>query len=239
MKRLIVTTSWDDGQITDLRLAKLLTQHGIKGTFYITKTYGNPLGKQGVIEIDREHEIGAHTINHTNLLGVTCEKAREEIDGSKIYLEDILGHDVKMFCYPYGKYNHSIRKIINDGGFIGARTCSVKSFALPNDPFLLGITMLVSNYSPLSTLKACWKAQLLGHRILFDWEQRAKAIFSLFLKYGGVFHIYGHSKEIDKNNEWNKLESLFSYLSNREGVDYFTNGQVIHRMNTETLISSK
>ena len=111
MKCLSVTTSWDDGQITDLKLAKLLTQYGIKGTFYITKTYGDPLGKQGVIEIDREHEMGAHTLSHLDLLSGALSIAEREIEGSKTYAENIVGLSTSMFCYPYGRYSQTIKKL--------------------------------------------------------------------------------------------------------------------------------
>ena len=50
-KDLIVTTSWDDGQKVDLKLAKLLIKYDVKGTFYITKSYRDPLEKQDVIFI--------------------------------------------------------------------------------------------------------------------------------------------------------------------------------------------
>ena len=38
MSRLIVTTSWDDGSIQDLKLGELLMKYGIKGTFYIPRS---------------------------------------------------------------------------------------------------------------------------------------------------------------------------------------------------------
>jgi hypothetical protein len=43
---------------------------------------------------------------------------------------------------------------------------------------------------------------------------------------GGVFHIWGHSWEIDQHNDWERLEGLFSYLSARPGVKYVTNGEL-------------
>ena len=37
----IVTTSWDDGHSTDLRVAELLAAHGLKGTFYVAFNHPN------------------------------------------------------------------------------------------------------------------------------------------------------------------------------------------------------
>ena len=36
MKKIVVTTSWDDGHILDLKLSNLLTKYNIKGTFYLS-----------------------------------------------------------------------------------------------------------------------------------------------------------------------------------------------------------
>ena len=34
-RKLVVTTSWDDGYPADLRVAELLAKHGVAGTFYV------------------------------------------------------------------------------------------------------------------------------------------------------------------------------------------------------------
>ena len=60
MTGLIVTTSWDDGSILDLKLGELLTKHSLKGTFYIPN-YSNrvtALQKDGIRELAAVHEIG-------------------------------------------------------------------------------------------------------------------------------------------------------------------------------------
>ena len=37
MKQIIVTTSWDDGHPLDFKIASLLEEYNLKGTFYIPK----------------------------------------------------------------------------------------------------------------------------------------------------------------------------------------------------------
>ena len=230
-KDLIVTTSWDDGQKIDLKLAKLLTKYNVKGTFYITKSYRNPLEKQDVVEIiDKEHEIGAHTLNHVDLTGIPISEATREIEGSKEYIEELIGHDIKMFCYPLGQYNEEIKMVVKDAGFIGARTCNHGDFGLPNDLYEWQITLHASNGSPLMTFNI-WRFNRLSMRSLIDWEIRAKELFDLAFKKGGVYHLWGHVSEIEKKDEWDKLERVFEYISNREGVRYMTNGEVLERIN--------
>lgn len=48
-------------------------------------------------------QIGAHTVSHPILARLTDEQARKEIQGSKHFLEQLLGERVGLFAYPNGK----------------------------------------------------------------------------------------------------------------------------------------
>ena len=224
---VIVTTSWDDGTITDLKLAELLEKYGIKGTFYIPKFMENQLPRKDIMAINKQFEIGAHSIDQPDLTKVSLAEAKRQIVDSKTHLEDLLGHNIPLFCYPFGRCNETIKRIVKDAGFIAARGCTPGGFDLLRDPYDLHITLFASNGSPLMALKICWGSRLRKISAFSDWEIRAKLLFDLVLKRGGVYHIYGHSEHIENANEWNKLERVFSYISNREGVNYMTNGEVV------------
>jgi peptidoglycan-N-acetylglucosamine deacetylase len=223
---LIVTSSWDDGQETDVRLAKLLTKYNMKGTFYVTQNYKKPLLPEKIIEINHNHEIGAHTLNHPILTKITLEEAEKEIIGSKIYLENLLNHSVNMFCYPCGIYNEGIKQLVKKNGFIAARTCKTGNFEFPSDKYEWQISLHLSNGSPLLTSMIILKNNL-PLNSFFDWELRAKYLFDMFVKKGGIFHIWGHSWEFEEKSEWEKLERVVDYISNRENVFYLTNGQIL------------
>ncbi len=115
MKRVIVTTSWDDGHKIDFKLAELMKKYNITGTFYISpKDREIPekdrLTDQEIIKLSEGFEIGAHTFTHPRLSNVSDEEAKKEIVGSKDYLEKILKKEVKSFCYPGGVHKKSIKK---------------------------------------------------------------------------------------------------------------------------------
>jgi peptidoglycan/xylan/chitin deacetylase (PgdA/CDA1 family) len=224
---LIITTSWDDGTVTDLKLAELLQKYGIKATFYISKVPSQNLLKETELkELDKNIELGAHTMSHPDLTNIPLSEAKREIEDSKKYLEELLGHSAAMFCYPYGRYNEDVKKIVKDCGFIGARTCDPRGFNLPEDPYAWHITLFASNDSPLMALKIWWRFRLWKPGSLLDWESRAKSLFDLALEKGGVYHMYGHSMAQKRNDEWDKLERVFAYISNREKVQYMTNGEI-------------
>lgn len=48
-------------------------------------------------------QIGAHTLSHPILARLGEAQAREEIQGSKSYLEKLLGERIGLFAYPNGK----------------------------------------------------------------------------------------------------------------------------------------
>ena len=65
---MIVTTSWDDGDILDERVADLLDRHGIRGTFYLARSCrSNRLSEKSIRALAKRHEIGAHTLSHPDL----------------------------------------------------------------------------------------------------------------------------------------------------------------------------
>lgn len=228
MAELIVTTSWDDGSESDLALSDLLVKHGIRGTFYISKNYlDTPLKADDLKTLSKHHEIGAHTLNHTTLTEVSHSKAKEEIEGSKAYLENLLEQQIYMFCYPYGKYNKTIEAIVRAAGFKAARTCEHARSDRVADPFEWNISLHASNGSPLMSLKICLKSGI-SVRSLLDWEIRAKLLFNAALRRGGIYHIWGHSQEISKKDEWDKLDRVLDFISNREGVKYLTNGEIFN-----------
>ena len=57
-------------------------------------------------------EIGAHTLTHPVLAGLSAAEQQQEIEGSKRRLEALIGKRVTSFAYPYGKKNHYTRQTV-------------------------------------------------------------------------------------------------------------------------------
>lgn len=231
-KTKIITTSWDDGCKEDLKLSKLLCKYGLKGTFYISPfmcARKKNLTNDEIKKLDELHEVGAHTLSHIDLTSVSLNEAKKEIEGSKVYLEQLLKHSVDMFCYPWGHYNEKIKIFIRSIGFLGARTIDEGSVNFPSDHFEWRTSVYASNSSPSITLRT-WLKLKMPIVFLLDWEVRAKLIFDYFLKRGEIYHLWGHSWEIEKRNYWDKIENVFAYISRRNDVQYETNGEIIRKV---------
>jgi len=68
-------------------------------------------------------EIGSHTKSHPSLENVVSEqKLKEEIEESKIKIEDKIGYRVNHFCYPSGSFNDRVIRFIKKFGYISAAT---------------------------------------------------------------------------------------------------------------------
>jgi peptidoglycan-N-acetylglucosamine deacetylase len=227
MKPLIITTSWDDGSYQDEQISNLLKKYGIKGTFYIPKNFlPNSLSPDLICNLDTYHEIGAHTMNHVELPNIPTERAFNEIHDSKLYLEDLLGHDISMFAYPKGLYNSKVKQLVQKSGFLGARTVDYVGLKNISDPYSMGVSLLMQNGSPIFSLKSAIQYNL-DIKSVIDWEIRVKELFDYSYRSGGVLHLFSHSWMIDRYNQWEKLESVFNYISGYDDVLYLTNGELM------------
>lgn len=54
-------------------------------------------------------EFGSHTVNHPDLTTLSPEQVERELAESKREIELHTGQTVAHFCYPYGKWNQTVR----------------------------------------------------------------------------------------------------------------------------------
>ena len=70
-------------------------------------------------------EVGAHSATHVSLPSHSLSYQQNEINGSKKYLEDLLGNPITSFSYPHGDYTIETKALVRDAGFSCA--CSTRS----------------------------------------------------------------------------------------------------------------
>src|SRR5450830_1129147 len=83
-------------------------------------------------------QIGAHTVSHPILARLTDEQARQEIQGSKSFLEQLLGERVGLFAYPNGKpgedYTPQSVDVVRSLGFDAAVSTQWGASGTGDDP---------------------------------------------------------------------------------------------------------
>lgn len=238
-KPIIVTTSWDDGHPCDLRLAEALAESGLPGTFYVPKIGegGKPVLPATALRsfLNQGFEIGAHTVTHPILTELDVAGLSREICGSKQLMEDQLGQEVRMFCYPRGRYDARVLGIVQQAGFFGARTTRMLSQSLEFRRFEMPTSLQAFPHPPLNYLKNLGKRRdLPGMARYFskysrckNWVEMGRNMFDDVLREGGIWHLYGHSWELEEFGLWGQLQELFRYVANRPGVIYASNGNAL------------
>lgn len=108
-KKIFLT--FDDGlKCIYQNVFPILKEFNIKATIYICKNYSGKelLSSEEIKEMSDSGlvEFGAHTLNHANLTKLDLKESKDEICGSKKFVEDITGKTCSSFAYPYGKYKY-------------------------------------------------------------------------------------------------------------------------------------
>jgi peptidoglycan-N-acetylglucosamine deacetylase len=235
----IVTTSWDDGYPIDLKLAELLQRYNLAGTFYYPLKGEDGRATLSLEDLRSLHsagfEIGAHSVTHAILTEIPRSRARSEIFECKRTLQDLLGSEVRMFCYPRGYLNAYTVRCVEEAGYHGARGTQLLSIEKAFPPFAMPTSLQAVphrsiNYLSNLTRRRAWSSlsrycrELRAHS---NWVALGKRLFDDALRSDGLWHLWGHSWEIEHLGLWADLEALFAYVGGRAGVLYGTNGWVI------------
>lgn len=120
-KPVIIT--FDDGYddfYTDV--LPILKKYNVKATAYIVAGVIGRLNYMSKDEIGKAIEsglveIGAHSVYHRYLKGLSYQEAKFEIEQSKTNLEREFGMPVISFAYPYGAFDKQTIKLVEDMGF--------------------------------------------------------------------------------------------------------------------------
>jgi peptidoglycan-N-acetylglucosamine deacetylase len=226
----MVTTSWDDGHLLDSRLAALLSKYSIPATFYISPQNreipaASRLSDSEIASLASNFEIGAHTLTHPRLTQLSDAEAMREIALGKDSLEQLIATSVDSFCYPGGAYRHRHIRMVRNVGFTMARTVR------------RGHTTISPRYEVSTTchtyrhLVDIPRAVNLGRKngmtgcisMYTNWDDAAIALFHQTLVTGGIYHLWGHSWEIDRNDDWHRLERVLRVIGRRGDVRYVEN----------------
>ena len=126
---------------------------------------------------------------------------------------------------------------VRKSGYKGARTTSLFRTNISN-PYLMGTTIQAVDRMLLSKGKQVLTADdknlrnylLSDNRIFKNWYSLAISSFDYVMENGGIWHLWGHSKEIEDNNDWQQLERVLEYISlngKTNNAEFLTNGEIL------------
>lgn len=212
--------TYDDGVTQDVRFVELLDRHGLKGTFNLNAQLMEKgfewrhdcgmvikrLSPEDAVKTYGCHEIASHTLTHPYMRGKTDEELLWEMGEDKRRLEKLFGREVAGFAVPFHYYSQRIAAIAHECGFVYGR-CSEES----------------RSYSP--------------HQDPYRWES---GIFHLapelddfvngFLATDqelALCQIVGHSYDLDVEDMWDKMDSIFRRVAQGPDIMPMTHIQLV------------
>lgn len=219
----ILTFSFDDGVTQDERFIEILNKYGLKCTFNLNSEL---LGTDGYLVIDNKkinhtkipadrvaeiykgHEVASHTLTHPFLVGMEKDEIIRQVEEDIKNLSALVGYRVRGFAYPGGGVNCSefVADVLrtSTSAEYGRTTLSTFNFKPQEYLYLFNPTT--------SLLKEKSRLLSLCDEFLNSESDELQ-----------LFYIWGHTYELDVNDDWLFFESVCKKLAGREDVLYCTN----------------
>lgn len=249
---MIFTTSWDDANLLDFKLIDTFCSinQRIKGTIYVPlqSKYRNTSDDE-IIRLSNFFEIGCHTVNHPDLSRCDTQEIVCQLRNSKDYLSKLLNKEVKSFCFPFGRYSNESVEIAQKYFQLGRIVSPNFSLGIFEDNFLLHTSMQVCSHSKEITAmlnSANFNQGSISNIVMpkinklnfyskdiYKWSDIAKVIFSTIKDMNGVFHLWGHSWEIEKQNLWYELKVFLDFVALQEDIEFLDNSELYNRFINE------
>lgn len=104
----------DDGWPSQATFVELVNHYGFRASYFLP-SYAH-VTEEEIRALDASGEVCGHTVNHPNLEMLSYEEVYQEVYQNRIWLENIVGHSVTCFAYPFGGYNDTVIQAVRDAG---------------------------------------------------------------------------------------------------------------------------
>ncbi|HEX3585901.1 MAG TPA: polysaccharide deacetylase family protein [Candidatus Angelobacter sp.] len=110
--------TFDDGPNDPhtMHLLDVLARHNAKATFFLIGRYVRRRPEIARAVLAAGHEIGNHTYSHPNLVLVSAQRLRQELDDCRKALEDALGTKTTLFRPPFGGRRPNVLRTVRSMG---------------------------------------------------------------------------------------------------------------------------
>ena len=158
-RKVFLTTSWDDGLRTDLRLVELGQKHRIPMMLFACPGHSNgkAMTSAELSEVARVVDIGSHTLTHAPIDDCDREVARERVLAGRAFLEETLGRPVPHFALVGGRYTSANLHAIASS-FDSVRSTHAFNFRRPVQGELVRPSLQIRFNGRTHPLKMLWEA---------------------------------------------------------------------------------
>lgn len=220
-KLKVLTLSYDDGVVQDIRLVEILDKYGLKGTFNINTGMYLPeeterekfRGRMKLSEAkelfkNSGHEVAVHSLTHPYLEKLDSAEIIYEISEDRKSIESQYGTIAMGMAYPFGTYTNKVISVLEKCNIAYSRTIqSTHKFDFPENWLLL-------------------------HPTCHHNDPKLKGLIKHFVEvpnpfgYAEMFYLWGHSYEFDCDDNWNVIEEFAEYAGGRDNIWYATNIEI-------------
>lgn len=220
-KSKVLTLSYDDGVVQDIRMIEILNKYGIKGTFNINSGAYAPedhvrekfdgrmkLSESKALYIDSGHEVAVHSFTHPFLEQLDTTEIIYQITEDRKSIEKEYGKIARGMAYPMGTYNDKVVDVLEKCGIAYARTTkSTFKFGFPDNWLMLHPTC---------------------HHSYENLDELIKTFVEMPSRWGNaeMFYLWGHSYEFDRNDNWEVIENFAKYAGEHDHIWYATNIEI-------------
>ena len=120
----VVSLTFDDGDANQVAAAEKLNTLNLDGTFYIISGYVGAQDYMTRAQVDAlaaaGHEIGGHTVNHSDLATLPADEVSRQICNDRAVLTS-WGYTVRSFAYPFASSTPAVEAAAQACGYNSAR----------------------------------------------------------------------------------------------------------------------
>ncbi|MDC6457730.1 polysaccharide deacetylase family protein [Alphaproteobacteria bacterium] len=139
----LLCLTFDDGYADNLDKAlPVLERYGIPATIFVACRFvqnGDKrfLSAQNLIRLAKHPliTIGSHGLDHLSLADCNKLRLKQELAGSKSFLEDLIGKRVDFLSYPNGSFSDAVKLAAQESGYLAAFTSRTGSLLQGVDNF--------------------------------------------------------------------------------------------------------
>ncbi len=203
--------TYDDGVLQDIRFVALLNKYNLKGTFNLNSglmenefewihengCVVKRLSKDKVVSLYQGHEIASHALTHPYMNDLSESEIMYELQADKANLEMLFGREIKGFAVPFDYYSELIESCVKRCDFEYARISEESHSFVPQNDYYK------------------WKATV------FHTDATLKELTQQFIKTNeelALFQIVGHSYDLDNQNMWDKIETIFKEIALQKDI---------------------
>lgn len=226
-KAKAVTLSYDDGSTSDARLAETLNRFGLKCTFNLVGSHVEReigLTKEFIRTeiLAKGHEIANHGYNHRGMDRIRpIDGIRDTLD-SRLTLEKEFGIIIRGMAFPDRVVSRTRTPDIYDNVRSYLKNLDIAYSRIAsgdNDSFELPTDWL--SWMPTAHHENPQLMEYIDEFLALDVNGQYCSRRSPRL-----FYLWGHAFEFDRNNNWDRLETICEKLSGREDIWYATNMEI-------------